>query len=108
MMHALVVAPLCVDQGSNTTKLPWLLTKVYVLTFTCLYAAAVLQEKFAQIFSYASQHATDVDGGPDFMDDAIRIERCGDTPQQRWQQQQQEQGLLDSLQQQQQQQGLPA
>jgi hypothetical protein len=38
--------------------------------------AVALQEKFAQIFSYASQHATDVDGGPDFMDDAIRIERC--------------------------------
>ncbi|WIA11894.1 hypothetical protein OEZ85_011978 [Tetradesmus obliquus] len=34
-----------------------------------------MQEKFAQIFSYAAQHATDVDGGPDFMDDAIRIER---------------------------------
>jgi hypothetical protein len=50
-------------------------------------AAAVLQEKFAQIFSYASQHATDVDGGPDFMDDAIRIERCADM------QQQQQQGL---------------
>jgi hypothetical protein len=48
---------------------------------TCLYAfaVAVLQEKFAQIFSYASQHATDVEGGPDFMDDAIRIERCAQT-----------------------------
>jgi hypothetical protein len=92
MMHALVVAPLCVDQGSNTTELPWLLIRVYVLMSTCLCAAAALQEKFAQIFSYASQHATDVDGGPDFMDDAIRIERCGDTPQQR--RQQQEQGLL--------------
>jgi hypothetical protein len=35
----------------------------------------LLQEKFAQLFSYASQHATDVQGGADFMDDAIRIER---------------------------------
>lgn len=34
-----------------------------------------MQQKFAQIFSYAAQHATDVQGGPDFMDDAIRIER---------------------------------
>lgn len=34
-----------------------------------------MQEKYAQIFSYASQHAQDVQGGPDFMDDAIRVER---------------------------------
>jgi hypothetical protein len=34
-----------------------------------------LQEKFSQIFSYAAQHAADVHDGPDFMDDAIRIER---------------------------------
>eukprot|EP00879_Flechtneria_rotunda_P000467 GHRR01000568.1.p1 GENE.GHRR01000568.1~~GHRR01000568.1.p1 ORF type:complete len:1094 (+),score=373.48 GHRR01000568.1:402-3284(+) len=34
-----------------------------------------MQEKFAEVFSYAAQHAQDLEGGPDFMDDAIRIER---------------------------------
>jgi hypothetical protein len=53
-----------------------------MLCMLLLLLLLILQEKFAQIFSYASQHATDVDGGPDFMDDAIRIERCAHQQQQ--------------------------
>jgi len=32
-------------------------------------------DKFSQLFSYAAMHSSDVDSAPDFMDDAIRIER---------------------------------
>jgi hypothetical protein len=41
----------------------------------CYLLLSSVQQKFSQLFSYAAQHASDVDGGPDFMDDAIRIER---------------------------------
>lgn len=33
------------------------------------------QEVYSQLFSYASQRADDPNRGPDFVDDAIRVER---------------------------------
>jgi hypothetical protein len=43
----------------------------------CLFEpqCCVVQDKFSQLFSYAALHSSDVESTPDFMDDAIRIER---------------------------------